>query len=117
MKNPLQKPSTVEEYIKSVPLESKHHFNQIRVLVLKLLPNAQEVFSYGIIGYKIDDKRARVFISGWKDHTAIYPIPKDEQLQKELKPYIKGKGTLWFPLEEPLPKDLISKTVKSLTLG
>ncbi|HRQ86506.1 MAG TPA: hypothetical protein PLY16_00165 [Candidatus Saccharibacteria bacterium] len=75
---------------------------------------AQEVLSYGIIGYKIDDKRARVYISGWKDHVAMYPTPNDESLQAELKPYIKGKGTLWFALDKDLPNELIKRTVKAL---
>lgn len=70
--------------------------------------------SYGIIGYKVDDKRARVFISGWKDHVAVYPIPDDEDLRDDLAPYKKGKGTLWFPLDQPLPLELIKRTVRSL---
>lgn len=84
-------------------------------MVQELLPGVNEVLSYGVVGYKPDiKKRAVVFISGWKDHLAIYPVPKDEKLQDELKPYIKGKGTLWFDLDTPLPKSLIEKVVKSL---
>ncbi len=110
----LRKPETVDEYIDQVPAEAKNQFNELRMLVLEELTNANEVVSYGIVGYKVDDKRARVFISGWKDHTAMYPIPKDEALIADLKPYIKGKGTLWFPLDKPLPKSLLKKVVKVL---
>jgi uncharacterized protein YdhG (YjbR/CyaY superfamily) len=111
---PAKKPETVEEYIATIPPAARSQFDRLRSLVRDLLPHADEVVSYGIIGYKIDAKRARVFVSAWKDHVAMYPLPKDETLQKELQPYIKGKGTLWFGLEEPLPELLIKKTVKAL---
>lgn len=105
---------SVEDYISSIPAASKAKFDQLRQLVKDTLPQAKEVFSYGIVGYKIDDKRARVFISGWKDHVALYPIPKDEALRTELTPYVKGKGTLWFSLEKELPVDLIRATILAL---
>lgn len=108
------KPTEVEEYIARVPEVARPHFDELHSLVRGLLPNANEVLSYGIIGYKIDNKRARVFISGWRDHVAMYPIPKDEALRVELAPFIKGKGTLWFALGSPLPKVLIKKTVRAL---
>jgi uncharacterized protein YdhG (YjbR/CyaY superfamily) len=114
--NPIEKPTTVDEYISRVPMASRPKFEELRSLVKAELPNANEVLSYGIIGYKIDDKRARVYISGWKDHVAIYPIPNDEELRDALKPYIKGKGTLWFPLKSALPTELITKTIKALTV-
>lgn len=104
----------VQHYIDQVPTVAKPLFDQLRTLVKQELPHAHEILSYGIIGYKIDDKRARVFISGWKDHVAIYPVPKNEKLQTELKPYIKGKGTLWFPLDTPLPKSLIRQMIHDL---
>lgn len=109
------KPATVEDYISIIPTAARPMFDELRSLVKTMLPQAKEVLSYGIVGYKIDDKRARVFISGWKDHIAIYPVPRDEVLQSELKSYIKGKGTLWFPLDQPLPKSLVKKVITALT--
>lgn len=106
--------TTVDQYVASVPLAARPKFDELRKLVKAALPNAKEVFSYGIVGYKIDDKRARVFISGWKDHLAIYPVPGGSELQTKLAPYIKGKGTLRFSLDEPLPKALIERVVKAL---
>lgn len=108
------KPTTVDEYIASVPAASRPQFDQLRQLVKNKLPHAEEVLSYGIIGYKVDDKRARVFVSGWKDHVAMYPVPKSNELQAKLAPYIKGKGTLWFNLDKPLPESLIEKVVQYL---
>lgn len=112
--NPAPKPSDVDAYIASVPDAAKKQFEQLRSIVKKLLPHAQEVVSYGIIGYKLDDKRAKLFISGFRDHVAIYPVPKDSDLQAKLVPYIKGKGTLWFDLNQPLPIELIDQVVKAL---
>ena len=107
-------PTSVDEYIRSLPVASRNQFDELRKVVKGVLPHAEEVLSYGIIGYKIDNKRPRVFISGWDDHVSLYPIPKDERLQKELKSYTKGKGTLWFTNDAPLPTVLISRTVRSL---
>jgi uncharacterized protein YdhG (YjbR/CyaY superfamily) len=111
---PMDKPESVDDYIAQVPLAAKAKFDELRTLVKSQLPHAKEVLSYGIIGYKIDDKRARIYISGWKDHLAIYPVPSSPELQSELKPYIRGKGTLWFALDEPLPKELIATVVECL---
>lgn len=111
---PKQTRISVEEYIASVPIVAKAQFEELRGLVRGMLTDAREVVSYGIIGYKIDRGRARVFISGWKDHLAIYPVPKDEALRNELAPFIKGKGTLWFALDQSLPTNLIKKVVQSL---
>lgn len=111
---PQEKPASVDEYIERVPASARVYFDELRALVRDVLPKADEVLSYGVVGYKVDEKRARVFISGWKDHVAMYPVPKDESLQHELKPYQRSKGTLWFPLDAPLPNALLRKVVKAL---
>ncbi len=110
------KPTTVNEYVESLPKESVKQFNNLRTLIKQQLPKANEVLSYGIVGYKVDEKRAKVFIAGWHDHVSVYPAPKNKDLSKELKPYLKSKGTLWFGLEEELPKTLIKKVIKELVL-
>ena len=108
------KPESVEQYVAALPEVCRPQFDTLRALVRAELPKANEVLSYGIVGYKIDEKRARVFISGWKSQLAMYPLPKDEAILKELAPHIKGKGTAWFALNEPLPEKLIKKMIRSL---
>lgn len=109
------KPDNVESYIASIPPVARPQFDKLRKIVRSQVPDAYEVLSYGIIGYKPDiNKRAAVFISGWKDHVAIYPIPKDEAIREKLEPYVHGKGTLWFGLEAPLPEELIREVVNKL---
>ena len=81
----------------------------MRKLIVEQLPDVREVISYGVIGYKPDPKkRAVVFISEWRDHIAVYPVPRSPELVAELQPYIKGKGTLWFKLDESLPIDTVT---------
>ena len=99
----------VDKYIANIPEQARSHFDELRKLLVKQLPDAHEVLSYGVIGYKPDPKkRAVVFISGWRDHAAIYPVPRSPELATELQPYIKGKGTLWFKLDESLPIDTVT---------
>ncbi|MGJ6980836.1 DUF1801 domain-containing protein [Aestuariimicrobium soli] len=108
-------PSTVADYVASVPAAARGHVDALRELVRSELPEAEECLSYGIIGYRtIPKKRARVYVSGWKDHVAVYPIPKDDDLRRELAGHIRGKGTLRFALDEPLPIDLLRRVVQSL---
>ena len=99
----------VDKYIANIPEQARSHFDELRKLVVEQLPDVHEVPSYGVIGYKPDPKkRAVVFISGWRDHAAIYPVPRNLELVAELQPYIKGKGTLWFKLDESLPIDTVT---------
>ncbi len=120
-KNPKQpgnsksKLQAVSEYIKSVPKNSRPKLEELRKIIKNALPEASEVLSYGIIGYKPDpNKRAAVFIGGWADHVSLYPVPKDPNLQKRLKAYQKSKGTLWFDLDNPLPEKLIVEAAQEL---
>lgn len=112
--SPAEKVTTVDQYVAAVPADARPMFDELRELVKGALPHADEVFSYGIIGYKQGKGRAQVFVSGWKDHVAVYPVPADPELASELASYVRGKGTLWFPLTEPLPRDLILRVVASL---
>lgn len=104
----------VEQYVQSVPSVARPVFDELRSIVKAELSAAREVASYGVIGYKVDEGRARVFIGGWKDHVALYPVPHDESLLRECAPYQKGKGTLWFSLQKPLPKQLIKRVIAAL---
>jgi len=106
---------SVEDYVASIKPAARATFDELRALVRATLPEAREVVSYGVLGYKLDNKRARFFIGAAKDHVAIYPVPQDEALAAALKPYRKGKGTLWFSLDQPLPTELIGRVVRALS--
>ncbi len=108
-------PQTPEAYRKQVPPQAKEQFEALRQAVRKLMPDAKEVVSYGILGYKQDKRRARVYISAFKDHVAMYPAPLREDLQEELKPHLHGKRSVWFALDKPLPLDFIRRLVEAMT--
>lgn len=106
----------VADYLASVPLAARPGLDALRDLVRRVAPQAQEVVSYGLVGHRAPgrSKAARVFVSGWKDHVALYPLPSDDALRTELAPWVRGKGTLWFALDEELPTALLEQTVVSL---
>lgn len=104
----------IADYIATVPEQSQPLLKELREIVLREAPHVSEVISYGIIGYKTDEKRAKLYISGWSKHVSIHPLPSDVTLRQQLKPYIKGKGTLQFPIDTSLPTDLIKKIIKDL---
>ena len=84
---------------------------QMRQTIQKAAPDAIEAISYGIPTFKL--KRNLVHFGGFKEHIGFYPAPKGiEAFKDELKLYITGKGTLQFPIDKPLPLQLIEKIVK-----
>ncbi|MCI9889959.1 DUF1801 domain-containing protein [Micrococcales bacterium 31B] len=117
-REPARKPTSVEEYVAQIPDAARPHFDRLRALVAARVPGGVEKFSYGIVGFVPEGrKRPYVFVSGWKDHVAIYPVPKAPELQAELKGLQRGKGTLWFALDEPLPEALIERVADALVAG
>ena len=108
-----EKPATVAEYVARVPDASRPLFDEIRALVQDELPDAKEVLSYGLVGYR-GRRRAIVYVGAWNDHVSLYPAPTDAELRAELKPYLRGAGTIWLPLGAEPPRDLLSRVVQHL---
>lgn len=104
--------TSVEEYIENIPESSAKYFFRLRDLIMEIIPSREEVLSYGIIGYKINLKRPSFFISAWKDHIALYPLPKDKEIQKKLKNFTKGKSTVWISLKEDFPEALLIELIE-----
>jgi uncharacterized protein YdhG (YjbR/CyaY superfamily) len=101
--------STVEEYMGSLPGHVQMILTEIRARILAVLPDAVETISYQIPTFTLHGKNL-VHVAAWKSHIALYPVPEaDEALGAELAPYLSGKGTLRFPLAEPIPFALIEK--------
>lgn len=106
---------SIDDYISSFPQEVQEKLKTLRDLIRSLVPDGtEESISYGIPIFKLNGKYV-VYFAGFKKHISIYPVlHTDEKLKKEIEPYIKGRGTLQFPLNKPLPQPLIRKVVKSL---
>ena len=101
---------TIDAYIASFPPETRGILEQVRAAIRRGAPSAGERMSYGIPTFTLDD-RYLIYFAGWKRHIAVYPIPAgDATLQRDLEPYKAAKGTLRFPLDAPIPFDLIERT-------
>lgn len=107
----MDKVSTVDTYIGIFPKETQKLLKQIRTTIRKAAPKAEERISYGMPGYFLNGQL--VFFAGYKNHIGFYATPTGHQeFKKELSVYKQGKGSVQFPIDEPLPLDLITRIVK-----
>jgi uncharacterized protein YdhG (YjbR/CyaY superfamily) len=104
--------SSVEAYITQAPEPSRAILKSLRVRIHEWVPNAEESIAYGMPAYKINGKPL-IYFAGYKNHIGIYALPNaHNHFKKELSGYKQGKGSVQFPLSEPLPFDLIQKIVE-----
>ena len=101
---------TIDEYIKTFPEEIQSILKKIRKTIRKAAPGATEAISYQMPTFKLNGNL--VHFAAYSNHIGFYPVPSGiDAFKKELAPYIAGKGTLRFPLDRPIPYDLIEKVV------
>lgn len=101
----------VDQYIANFPPDVQERLQQMRTLIQKTAPEAQESISYAMPGYKLHGKPL-VYFAGYKKHIGFYATPAGhEAFKEELSVYKQGKGSVQFPLNEPLPFDLIQRIV------
>ena len=105
---------SVDDYISNFPPETQTVLQEVRRTILVAAPGAQESISYQIPTFTIGG-RPVVYLAGWKKHISIYPIPQlDDTLERQVTPYLSGKGTVKFPLGKPIPHELITTLVQRL---
>lgn len=108
----MTKVSTIDEYIAGFPKEVQKRLKEMRTIIKKSAPGAEEAIKYGIPTFVM--KKNLVHFGGYQNHIGFYPAPSGiDALEKETAAYRAGKGTLQFPHDEPLPEALISKIVKN----
>jgi uncharacterized protein YdhG (YjbR/CyaY superfamily) len=104
---------SVDEYIAAQPDAVQAVLGLVRNAIRKAMPGAEEAISYKIPTYKLND-RAVLYFAGWKQHYSLYPA--GEQLVAAFKDglasYKIDKGTIRFPLSEPVPVKLIERIAK-----
>lgn len=104
---------TVDEYIAAFPVETQQRLGEIRTLVREAAPDAIEKISYAIPTFDLNGHHL-VHFAGYKKHIGFYPgsqtVPKI--FAEELEPYKRGKGSVQFPLDRPLPLGLIRRMVE-----
>ena len=100
----------IDKYIASFPDHVQDILENIRKTIRKAAPNAGEIMNYGIPTFTMEGNL--VHFAGFKNHVGFYPTPSGiEKFKKELSKYEGAKGSVQFPLDQPIPYELIGKIV------
>lgn len=105
----MAKPATIDDYIADFPQDVQTILQEIRSLIGKTAPEAEEYIGYGMPGFKLRGKPL-VYFAGYKNHIGFYATPTGhEAFVDDLSTYKQGKGSVQFPLTDPMPMDLIRR--------
>ena len=103
-------PKNIDDYIAGFPQEVQQKLQKIRETIHDAAPDAVEKISYQMPTFALEGNL--VHFAAFKNHIGFYPAPRGiEAFQAELSAYKGGKGSVQFPLDEPIPYDLISRIV------
>lgn len=107
---------SVNEYFNAQPEHTRKTLLELKECILKAEPSAKELMNYNIPAYALVENGKReqqIMIAGYKNHVGLYPHPTTiEKFDSELSAYKRGKGSVQFPLDKPLPKELIVRMIK-----
>lgn len=102
----MTKPETVGEYIDQAPPETQEKLREMRACLREVAPDAEESLKWSMPAFSLD--RILFTYGGFKHHVGLYPTPAAvAAFEEELEGYETGEGSIQFPLDEPLPLDLI----------
>ena len=111
MKTDILKPKDVDEYISKFPDNIQVLLKEMRATIKEAAPEAAEVISYQMPAYKY--RGMLIYFAAFKNHIGLYPrVSGIEAFKEELSVYKGAKGSVQFPLNKPLPLDLIARIVK-----
>lgn len=101
----------IDDYIARYPPDVQQILQKIRGIIREAAPEAQEKINYGIPTFTLNGNL--IHYAGFKNHIGFYPTPSGiEKFKKELSKYEGAKGSVQFPLDQPIPYDLIRKIAK-----
>lgn len=104
-------PANVDEYIADWPAKVRAILREIRSTIRNAAPEAEETISYGMAAFRLNGPL--VYFAAFKNHIGFYPpVSGDERLLRAIAPYANEKGNLRFPLDRPIPYELIRRIVK-----
>ena len=107
---------SIDDYISQQPKKVGQVLGMLKKYILEAAPDAIQTFNYGIPAFTLikgGKREAQIMMAGYKNHVGFYPHPSGmEEFAEALKVYKHGKGSVQFPIDQPLPKDLIIKMVK-----
>lgn len=102
----------VQAYVDKFEGESKARLEQLRKIVRAEVPDAEEGFMYGLVGYKLN-KKPLVYFGGFANHTGFYATPNGHTaFSEEFLKYKQGKGSVQFSLDQPLPVELVKRVIR-----
>src|SRR3984885_6179338 len=106
-----QKPKDIDGYISQFPADVQAILQKVRETIRQAAPDAKETISYMMPAFK--QHGILVYFAAWAKHIGMYPpISGNKSLEKAIARYPGPKGNLQFPLDEPMPFDLIERIVK-----
>jgi uncharacterized protein YdhG (YjbR/CyaY superfamily) len=102
---------TIDEYLADFDGDTLKKLQKVRATIKKSAPEAEEAMAYGIPTFRL--KGNLVHFAGYKTHIGFYPAPSGiAAFKKQLAAYVHAKGSVQFPLSEPLPLKLIADIVQ-----
>ena len=111
MKTTIGSPKNIDEYIAGFPRDVQQVLKQIRATIKKVAPDAEEAMKYQIPTFVLNENL--VHFAAFKNHIGFYPTPSGiAAFKDELSRYESAKGSVQFPIDEPMPLSLIGKIVK-----
>jgi uncharacterized protein YdhG (YjbR/CyaY superfamily) len=103
--------STIDEYIETFPEEIRILLETMRQAIHEAAPEAEETISYRMPAFR--QNGILVYFAAFRDHLSFFPtVSGIAAFREELGPYLGGKGTAKFPLDQPVPYDLVKKIVR-----
>ncbi|OHT44876.1 iron chaperone [Flavobacterium tructae] len=106
-----KKPENIDEYIGSFPNDVQEILERIRMTIQNAAPDAKEKISYSMPAF--EQNGIVVYFAAFKNHIGLYALPSGhDAFKEELSKYKSGKGSVQFPLNQPMPYDLITEIVK-----
>ncbi len=105
--------TSIDDYLELVSPDARVILEEIRKLIQTKVPNAEEVISYQMPAFKLN--RTFIYFAAFQKHIGIYPpVQNDKALINELRPFSNEKGNLKFPLNKPIPYELIGRVAVAL---
>jgi uncharacterized protein YdhG (YjbR/CyaY superfamily) len=115
-KGPMPNYKTIDDYIASQSAEVQETLSELRSIIKEAAPDAIEVLNYKVPSFTLvpgGKRDQQIMIAGYTKFVSFYPFPTTmERFSDELKEFKTGKGSVQFPLGQPLPRDLIIRMVK-----
>jgi len=102
----------IDEYITTFPPEIQEKLRGIRAVIRRAAPDAEEAIRYGMPTFRLGGSNL-VHFAAFRDHLGFFPTPSGvEKFRKELSSYRTSKGTIQFPLDKPVPNDLVERIAR-----